>query len=92
MNRRKFPLPTVSRLLMTHATSDRTSRLACRGETAAWQDACRRAEAGEKVDVPHHYWAAEGGAVLHIAYEPWGIGISYGIDDDAEADVAEVGP
>ncbi|MGB9781411.1 MAG: hypothetical protein ACPLSY_01835 [Moorellaceae bacterium] len=46
-------------------------------EIAAWKEACRRAEAGEKVEIPHHIWEKDpDGTVRHISYNPWGIGTS----------------
>lgn len=47
-------------------------------EIAAWREACARAEAGESVEIPQHQWLKneKTGTVCHVAYNPWGIGLS----------------
>ena len=51
-------------------------------EIAAWKDAVRRADAGENVEIPRHFWIVdEHNALTHVSYEPWGVGVSV-IDEE----------
>ncbi len=47
-------------------------------EIEAWKEACRRAEAGEHVEIPQSrfIYDKDGRLVAHILNQPWGIGIS----------------
>lgn len=47
-------------------------------EIQAWKEACEKAERGEHVEVPQHFreCLSEKGGVVHISYQPWGIGTS----------------
>lgn len=46
-------------------------------EIAAWKEACKRAEAGEKVEIPKHEWFSnEEGCIVHVNRSPWGIGVN----------------